>query len=486
MRLGLYGRLAISLSALLCVALLTLGYLLLSDADQRHRAEQLALAQAQARTLAEGSMDALVSQDYELLERWVRSVLPADYYAYAFLSDPTGLILTHTDLDRIGHRSPARVPAVGPSTVSTRYLGRPVQEVVEPVRIGEQHLADAHVAYYLDGAGVFSNNIALKIIAVLLPFLLLLLFATLILIRRHTRPLARLAELITATSLSAAKSDHMDDALLNRRDEVGALAREYQALLARLRASFAELHNEEQRLRDMVEERTQELQEANRELQAFSYSVSHDLRAPLRAIGGFSRALLEDYETSLDETAKDYLKRICRGANRMGQLIDDLLLLSRVTRQALKRDRVDLSLIAKQVMSQLQSNDSQRRVELVSSDVPEARGDAKLLRVLLENLIGNAWKYSAGKQQARIEFGADVSQQGTVYFVRDNGAGFDMRYVDKLFGVFQRLHRDEEFEGTGIGLATVQRIVNRHGGRVWAEAEVGKGAVFYFTLGAPD
>lgn len=223
---------------------------------------------------------------------------------------------------------------------------------------------------------------------------------------------------------------------------------------------------------------------ASHELEAFSYSVAHDLRAPLRAINGYSAALLEDVGDKLDAEAKDYLDRIGAGAGRMGQLIDALLGLSRVSRTDFVRESVDLSEIAHSVCAQLQAGDKGRSVEFVIADGLHAHGDPQLLRVLLENLLGNAWKFASKHDAARIELGQTQQGADQAYFVRDNGAGFDMKYVDKLFTPFQRLHTVSSFAGTGIGLATVQRIVNRHGGKIWAQGVVEQGATFYFTLDA--
>jgi len=234
-----------------------------------------------------------------------------------------------------------------------------------------------------------------------------------------------------------------------------------------------------------VQERTAQLQAINRELESFSYSVSHDLRAPLRGINGFSRLLLEDYGTALDGTAQDYLGRICAASNRMGELIDDLLQLSRVTRTELVPATVDLSAEVEGVAANLRRLDPARDAEIVVQPGVHSVGDARLLRVALENLLGNAWKFTSKKPRARIEFGTVADGVTTVHFVKDNGAGFDMRYVEKLFQAFERLHDQRDFEGTGIGLATVARVVQRHGGRVWAEGTVGEGATIYFTLGAP-
>ena len=235
-----------------------------------------------------------------------------------------------------------------------------------------------------------------------------------------------------------------------------------------------------------LEEANRELESTNRELEAFSYSVSHDLRAPLRSMDGFSQILLEDYADDLDEEGKDYLDRVRAASQRMGHLIDDLLGLSRVARGSLNRERVNLSSLVEEVAEGMREVGSGRKVEFSVQKGLEVWGDPQLLRVALENLIGNAWKFTQREPEGKIEFGLDeeLSRRGRVpvYYVSDNGAGFDMSYADKLFGAFQRLHAAEEFEGTGIGLATVQRVVRRHGGRVWAEGEVGRGATFYFTL----
>ncbi len=228
--------------------------------------------------------------------------------------------------------------------------------------------------------------------------------------------------------------------------------------------------------------RAEELAHANAELEQFSYSVSHDLRAPLRSIDGFSQILLEDYADSLDEEGRAYLGRVRAASQHMGHLMDDLLDLSRVSRGPLRTGRVDLSALASDIVEELERSQPDREAKFVVAEGLEADGDARLLAVALENLLGNAWKFTSKKPAAKIEFGS-FSENGTcVYYVRDDGAGFDAAYADRLFGTFQRLHNDDDFEGTGIGLATVQRVIHRHGGRLWAEGEVGKGATFYFTL----
>jgi signal transduction histidine kinase len=235
-------------------------------------------------------------------------------------------------------------------------------------------------------------------------------------------------------------------------------------------------------LEQRVLERTEELSALNRELEAFSYSVSHDLRAPLRSLDGFSQALLEDHAGSLDREGSDYLHRIRAASQRMGGLIDDLLVLSRVTRSEIRWRPVDLSAIAHSIALELKQSQPGRDVEFVIARGMSTHGDERLLRVVMDNLLGNAWKFTSKHPRARIEFGLMEKEGQPVYYVRDDGAGFEMVYADSLFGAFQRLHGASEFPGTGIGLATVQRIIRRHGGRIWAEGTVERGATFYFTL----
>ena len=231
-----------------------------------------------------------------------------------------------------------------------------------------------------------------------------------------------------------------------------------------------------------LESRLEQLHEVNRELESFSYSVSHDLRGPLSRMAGFSRALLESYSGSLDEQGKVYLKRIDDSARHTCDLVDDLLQFSRLARIEMSEATIDLSAIVRSIAADLAAREPARRVEFAIGDGVRASGDLALLRAALLNLMENAWKFTRNHPQARIEFGALEGAAGPVYFVRDDGAGFDMRDAARLFNPFQRLHKDSEFEGTGIGLATVARIVRRHGGRIWAEGAVEHGASIYFTL----
>jgi light-regulated signal transduction histidine kinase (bacteriophytochrome) len=253
-----------------------------------------------------------------------------------------------------------------------------------------------------------------------------------------------------------------------------------------LRRQTQLLVESEQAALELAETRAElvrDLEHKNRELESFSYAVSHDLRAPLRRIDSFSRALLESQGEKLDEAGRRYLERVREASQHMSQLIDDVLYLSRVTRADLRDQEVDLSALANLILTRLQEGDAARRVETKVRPGVVVTGDGQLLRIALENLLENAWKFTGKQPEARIEFGVTNASGEPTYFIRDNGAGFDMTYADRLFGPFQRLHPQGEFPGSGIGLATVQRIIHRHGGRVWAEGLPGQGATFQFTLG---
>jgi two-component system, NtrC family, sensor kinase len=277
-------------------------------------------------------------------------------------------------------------------------------------------------------------------------------------------------EVLHARVRAQLRRKQLEDEGRRIREEL--LRRELDAMEARAAAELAETRAA------LVDE----LERKNRELEAFSYSVSHDLRAPLRAISGFSHALETDYATQLDDQGKDFLRRVRTAAVRMSELIEDLLALSRVGRGDIVTTRVDLGSIAREIIDDLASKDPGRTVELAVPEPVIAQGDPRLLRVLLENVVGNAWKFTSKVAAARIEVGRSDQNGDTVYHVRDNGAGFEPAYAAKLFRPFQRLHSDSDFPGTGIGLATVYRIVDRHGGRVWADGQVGQGATVSFTL----
>ncbi len=301
------------------------------------------------------------------------------------------------------------------------------------------------------------------------------LLVALVLQKAVTQPIYSLAE--TATGI-AENSDYTVRASKESDDEVGKMVDAFNSMLETIEQRNNELKGHKEELESKVEERTSELRAANQELEAFSYSVSHDLRSPLRAIDGFSQALLEDCSDQLDSVGRGYLERVRLASQRMGVLIDSMLRLSRVTRQEISLSKTNLSVMCDEIVQELCERNAARDIDIKIQPHMTAVCDARLIRIVFTNLIDNAWKYTRDQAAPVISVGCERG----VFFVKDNGAGFDMRYADKLFGAFQRLHSKEEFEGTGVGLATVARVVRRHNGDIWAESKVNEGACFYFTL----
>jgi signal transduction histidine kinase len=325
-----------------------------------------------------------------------------------------------------------------------------------------------------------ANRFLYWIIAVGAILIIAGIFVAWLISRNFTRPLDRL----TQATAAIASGDYSSPVAVNRRDELGRLAASFNSMA--LQVSLAR-----DQLEKKVKDRTKELETANKELEAFSYSVSHDLRAPLRAISGYAMMLKEDYEDSLDDEAKRITGNILSNVKMMGRLIDDLIAFSRLGKREPTRRLVDMKALAESCVTALLPAWPEEKFSIVAGTLPPCLGDEDLLKQVWMNLIGNALKYSVRKDEPFIEIGytGDPAAAGgltmpaaPVYFVRDNGAGFDMRYADKLFKVFQRLHSQEEFEGTGVGLALVKRIIDKHKGEVWAESTPGNGAVFYFTL----
>lgn len=338
-----------------------------------------------------------------------------------------------------------------------------------------------------------AEAIGRRIVVAGLGLAVLLALGTLILARRIAAPILD----ITSAAVKVSHGDLHATAPVVTKDETGVLAQTFNEMTERLRKLYGDLKNEivartkaEEAIRELnlqleerVRRRTAELKATNAELESFAYSVSHDLRAPLRAINGFSDALSEDFGDELNDEAKRYLDRIQHNSARMSELIDALLDLSRVTRHKMEVRDVDLTASAATIVRELRAVSPDRAVQFTASTGLVARGDPRLLRLAIENLLANAWKFTGLQERPEISFQSAQRNGDVVYCVKDNGVGFSMEYAGKLFGAFQRLHSEEEFEGTGIGLATVHRIISRHHGKIWCEAEEGRGAAFYFTLG---
>jgi signal transduction histidine kinase len=316
--------------------------------------------------------------------------------------------------------------------------------------------------------------------AVLLISLLFALLVSAAFRRSLAGPIVRLAE--TARGVTRDRDYSVRVSPTGQRDELAVLIDSFNEMLREIQQRDKALQKAHDQLEQRVSDRTRDLVSANQELEAFSYSVSHDLRGPLDAIIGFSYVLMSTYASKLDANGQESVKSIRAAARRMSELIDDLLNLSRVTTSIMHRQKIDLSAFSRSIMEEMCRSAPERQVEFVSPVSAEAFADARLIRIVMDNLLRNSWKYTSHHERARIEFGQQSSNGRTVYFVKDDGSGFDPRSAERLFQPFQRLHSTAEFPGNGIGLATVRRIVQRHGGEVWAEAEVEKGATFYFTL----
>lgn len=287
---------------------------------------------------------------------------------------------------------------------------------------------------------------------------------------------------ISLAIISLPSLDFLYNGALRAQDYFGLLLLLLVILMVALLTERIEKVRTLRSLNNELKKETIKLEDANNELEAFAYSVSHDLRVPLRAIDGFSRIVIEDYEDKLDEEGIRLLNIIRDNTKKMGQLIDDILLLSRAGRQEMKISELDITSLAKNIYNEFNHETDGRNVDFTVDDLPRTMGDRALLTQVLTNLIGNAIKFTREKENAKIEVGFNEDNDDNIYYVKDNGAGFDMGYYDKLFGLFQRLHSQEEFEGTGVGLSIVQRIISRHRGRVWGEGEVGEGATIYFSI----
>ena len=399
------------------------------------------------------------------------------------VTDNAGLVLGHTNprqhplLKPDGQQGLFDEPSRHDGSGQTRWLDgtRPTLLIRYPIHYSNEKIGDITLTVDPRPMLAMQRQLVVSYLAYEFIFLVILLLTARFLARWLARPLEQVSKVLPLLGTGSVQLPE----LRARQDELQCLATAIEDADRRIHAAHLAARNRQEELEERVQERT-------REIESFTYSVSHDLRSPLRAMDGFSLALLEDHADKLDEEGRNYLQRIRAAASRMGDIIDDLLMLSRVNRQSLSLTSVDLSRMANDIIAELREQEPKREVEVRIEAGLRARGDARLLRIALTNLLGNAWKYGERTEGARIEFRRGQHRGKTVFMISDNGAGFDMQYVDKLFGAFQRLHGRDEYEGTGIGLTIVQRIVHRHGGEIWAEGTPGKGATFYFHLGGDE
>lgn len=336
---------------------------------------------------------------------------------------------------------------------------------------------DLGVVVKIDTDEAFKSVYSLRDIILIFSFIfiLVIVMVTLFFVHSITAPVLNLVSVAKQVS----KGDLSKRALILSKDEIGELSMSFNSMVDSLQDSHQDLEKK-------VHERTQQLESANKDLESFTYSVSHDLRAPLRAIDGFSQILEEDYAAKLDDEGKSTIATIRRSTQQMGNLIDDLLAFSRLGRQEIKTEKIEMTTFAKTVFDEIKSANPGRRITFTCQELPAVYVDASLMRQVWINLLSNAVKFTKKKDIAVISVGSTTEKDMITYHITDNGAGFDMKYVDKLFGVFQRLHNVKDFEGTGVGLAIVSRIIAKHGGKTWAEGEVDKGATFYFSLPKKD
>ncbi len=434
---------------------------------------------AQAQIIASNSVSALVFNDPQAAENTLSALKNSPNVESAGIFRPNRT--PFAEYLRSGGTQPLHIPVLRDTEHETYEFRSTHLILVEPINFQGQMLGFVYVRSDLREIDRRLKRYAIIAVIVLILSLLAASFASYIFREAVVTPIVDLSQVARLVSLG--KNYSVRAAPAKEQDEVGVLVDAFNEMLTQIQARDNELRKAHEELEHRVEDRTRELVVANRELEAFSYSVSHDLRGPVDAVNGFAYVLGREYGSKLDERGKELVDRIRNSGKRMMQLIDDLLNLSRVTSGLIQHVPVNLSDLAQNISNDLIRSAPERKVTFRIAEGNVAEGDPRLLRVLLENLLRNAWKYTSQHETATIEFGATMKGDSPIYFVRDDGVGFDSRSADRLFQPFHRLHSQTEFPGSGVGLATVQRIVRRHGGDVWAQSEVGKGATFYFTLG---
>lgn len=426
-----------------------------------------------AKIVAERSKSAVLFRDDSALKDTVNALRSNESILLACIYDADVNVLAFFNKSSHTNHCPRR-----PHLITYKYIGD-LLLLEENISLNEEYLGAVYLEVSLVDVSTHIKNYLLftSIVGVIVFVVVYLL--TSVLQSHISDPLVQLK--VVARRI-AKNRDYSLRAEKSSRDEIGELVDAFNQMLQEIQHQNAKIIENSETLEAEISERTRELKNTNAELEAFSYSVSHDLRAPIRAIVGFTQALIEDCDEQLDDVARDHINRVTTAGHKMDELITSLLHLSRVTRKALNEEPLDLSAMATESIKALVDANPHRKIHISIEQGMSDIGDIKLLNVVLNNLLGNAWKYTQKEKQPSIEFGRIQESNTTVYFVRDNGAGFDMNYRDRLFTAFQRLHSDDEFEGTGIGLATVARIIHRHHGDIWATSKVGEGSTFFFTL----
>jgi len=467
-------NLAVSATALLLACISFLAY------DQvTARGSLVENLDAQARIIASNSVSALVFNDPQSAQNTLAALKSLPNIEGAGLLTPDGRVFA--EYWKEPKQQLALVPRIDPNHPEFQLFSQRHLTVVKMIPFQGKNLGYIFIRSDLAQIESRRAHFVQLLVLVLAACIIAALLASALIGRTVAKPVIELAN--TARTVSRERNYSLRAKPTGDRDEVDTLIVAFNEMLSQIQERDAALLSARNQLEQRVEERTAQLKAANRELEAFSYSVSHDLRGPLEIIANMSYIVQAEYGGRLDVEGKDSLERIRQAAARMSQLIEDMLNLARVTKTEMHRERVDISALARQVGQELGKREPERHVELVVADGLIEDADSHLLRVVLENLLGNAWKYTSRTEAARVEFGKGRRDEKPFYYIRDNGAGFDPRGLTRLFQPFQRLHPISEFPGTGIGLATVQRIIQKHGGEVWAEGAVGQGATFYFTLG---
>lgn len=436
----------------------------------------------QAKIVGANSVSALLFNDTHSAEQTLSALHSAQNILQAAIYTPDGRVFAAYSQSG-AHGKPSAVPPKFPVEKHAEWLRSGSIEVVSPILFEGKVQGTVYIQSSLQQLIERLKRYVSIVGAVFLGSLITAILMSVRIRRSVAEPIVRLAE--TAQTVSRQKNYSLRVPETSNRDELSSLISTFNDMLEQIEARDGALQQAHNNLERRVQERTAQLNAANEELEAFSYSVSHDLRAPLRHMSAFSQLLTEEYGAELQPDARHYLDRIQESAKRMGLLVDDLLKMAQISRRALSSAKTDLNALMNDVVKELQPECAERDIRWQIAELPSVECDAGLMKQVFMNLVSNAVKYSRRRETAVIEVGLTIEQDGTpVIFVRDNGAGFDQRYADKLFGVFQRLHRADEFEGTGVGLATVQRIIKRHGGKIWALGELDKGSTFFFTLAA--